>query len=307
MQSDAITEEQKAAFQLWLNTDRAHRRAFEEASRLWTELGALKRAPIDHLRAHPQSNHNAAQSSWLPFRRYTWQLAVSSLIVIVVLGLALRLAIPNDVSQLLETATGEVRMEELTDGSKVTLGAKSSILVEMAGDERRVTLLSGTAYFDVTKEIRPFTVSSGLLRVEVTGTEFAVTRSSRGAQVAVAEGSVEVNVMSGSAAAKALGQGQRINLRLGQLGAVEQIAPDHVGAWRRNRLVYDEALVGELVADLERYTDKPIRLLDSTLAAETITVTFESTEIDLILSTLSQLYSLEVAETESRIELRSKW
>ncbi len=304
VQSDAVSREEEAAFQAWLDADAAHRRAFEEARRLWTELGALKQAPIEHIRSSQMPSSDETQSSWLPFRSYTWMLATCSLIAIVVTGLAVLPDYPVSVPEVLTTATGEVRTEVLNDGSEVTLGARSSISVEITDGQRHINLLSGTAYFDVTDDIRTFTVSSGRLRVEVTGTEFTVSRSNRGAQVAVAEGSVDVQVTSRPATVKALSQGQRISLNSGQLGDVREIAPEQVGAWRRNRLVYDEALLGELVADLDRYTDKPIRLLDARLASETITVTFEVAEMDLILSTLAQLYPLEVVETEAGTELR---
>lgn len=166
-------------------------------------------------------------------------------------------------------------------------------------------LLSGAAYFDVSQELRPFKVATGRLLVEVTGTRFSVQQSSNGAQVSVAEGSVRVSDTADGTAVRALERGRRVVADdRGRIGDVLQISPDKVGAWRRNRLVYEEAPLSTLVGDLNRYRDRPIELLDSRLAAETITATFDTAETDLILATLAELYPLEVVEAANRTELR---
>lgn len=306
--SDAVTKEEQAAFQAWMADDPSHRRAFEEARRLWAGLAGLKNAPIEHLRAGEPRGRVSKRPLRFPFHNYTWALTTSCIATVLVIAASVLRPSDLKVSEtLLETATAEVRTEVLIDGSAVTLGARSSISVKMTGTRRSVALLSGTAYFDVNQEIRPFSVASGGLRVDVTGTQFAVRRSSRGTQVAVAEGSVNVRATSSQATVKKLGRGQRIGIDgLGRFGDVRQIAPNQVAAWRRNRLMYDEAPLGELVADLDRYSDKPLQLLDARLASERITATFDATETELILVTLTELYPLDVVETATRTELRRR-
>ena len=87
----------------------------------------------------------------------------------------------------------EVREIHLSDGSEVTLGARSSLEVAFRLHERRVALTSGLAFFSVSKNpSRPFIVLVGDKEVRVVGTKFEVRRDPAGMRVSVVEGTVEV-------------------------------------------------------------------------------------------------------------------
>jgi transmembrane sensor len=91
------------------------------------------------------------------------------------------------------TGIAEVRDIRLTDGSEVTLGARTSIDVAFRGDERRVIMSKGEAFFAVSKDsMHPFVVVVGDKEVRVVGTKFEIHRQDADVRVSVVEGTVEV-------------------------------------------------------------------------------------------------------------------
>jgi transmembrane sensor len=91
------------------------------------------------------------------------------------------------------TGVAEVREIRLTDGSGVTLGARTSIDVDFRRHERRVIMSEGEAFFSVSKNpARAFVVVVGNKEVRVVGTKFEIRRRGAGVRVSVVEGTVEV-------------------------------------------------------------------------------------------------------------------
>ena len=67
------------------------------------------------------------------------------------------------------------QIHRLHDGSIVELNKGAQISIRYSGDERRVDLLSGEAYFEVAKNPdRPFIVSARGIDVKAVGTAFNV-------------------------------------------------------------------------------------------------------------------------------------
>lgn len=99
------------------------------------------------------------------------------------------------------TGAGEIRTVQLDDGSSVQLDASSAISIDYDSGERRISLLAGSAVFDVAPmgeaETRPFVVQSAGGRTRALGTQFVVGRESRDqAWVGVLQHSVEVSLQA---------------------------------------------------------------------------------------------------------------
>ena len=81
----------------------------------------------------------------------------------------------------------------LEDGSRVQLDSKSSIKVQYALAERRLTLLKGEAWFGVAPDpARPFVVEAGGGTVTALGTAFDVAVEKSGTRVTVTEHRVTI-------------------------------------------------------------------------------------------------------------------
>ena len=65
-----------------------------------------------------------------------------------------------------------------------------------------------------------------------------------------------------------IGPGQQITWTDGQPQApIRPVNPNNAFAWESHQLAYDKAPLGEVVADLNRYVARPIRLAEPDLAA----------------------------------------
>ena len=107
---------------------------------------------------------------------------------------------------------------ELDDGSLVTLLDNGRIQADVTDEARAITLISGTASFNVAKDTtRPFVVSAGEVSAQATGTVYAVSRvGETGAHVHVDEGSVLVWAKSAPEQSVLLEAGARLTLEPGQ-------------------------------------------------------------------------------------------
>lgn len=158
------------------------------------------------------------------------------------------------------TARSESDTVRLGDGSVVILAAESSLeYPRRFGAASRDVVVRGEALFRVTPDpARPFRVRAGHALVVVVGTEFA-TRTPRDdrtvhVSVAVVEGAVSVR-----AATNATDDG--VVIRRGQVahvtpaGATSVVAAD-IDAyvdWIDGRLIFDDAPLAEVLAELRRW------------------------------------------------------
>ena len=97
---------------------------------------------------------------------------------------------------------GQHRDIVLSDGTRLLLKAGSRITYPSAfKSDRRQIFLDGEVFAEVSKNPhRPFVVTSGQVSVKVLGTkfDFRAYSSSKSSEIALAEGSVEMLVSSGS-------------------------------------------------------------------------------------------------------------
>jgi ferric-dicitrate binding protein FerR (iron transport regulator) len=110
-------------------------------------------------------------------------------------------------------------------GAEVFIGAHSELVVfEPPGQGTLVSVVRGEAAFQVERQSvgSYFVVQGGSTRVRVVGTEFSVTRAGEGADVAVAEGAVEVTD-NGETVLLGPGQHWSAQLRSHDLEKVESV------------------------------------------------------------------------------------
>ena len=296
----------RAALGAWLAEDPRHRRAYQRALEVWRRLGRLRLEDIDpDLRppARPARSHSRLRAA-------RWRALAAALLLLgagaaLMLPYAPRSGPPELAGDTYRTGIGETRGLSLADGTRVTLGALTTLEVSLSAAGRRARLAGGAAWFAVAPDAaRPFTVEAGALRATVLGTEFAVRANGGVARVAVAEGRVEVahpflilGLPLPLKTRRLLAAGQKIAATPGRgLGAVSAVSPADVGAWRGQRLIYDEATLAELVADANRHHPRRIMLADDAraLAQNTLTASFNARHIDRMLRLLTLAYPVRI-------------
>lgn len=267
-------EAQGAAFKRWLLADPAHREAYAQAQALWrlTEGPAMRLAEEQHDSLAP---YLAALRS--P-RRNPWKRS-AALAAAACLVLALGSAAgwqPHAWLQDLRADhhSGErITQVTLADQSRLTLDADSAVSVDFDHGERRVRLLRGAAFFEVSHTGAPFLVNAGGGEVRVLGTQFEVRGQGDGAQVTVRNGRVAVTAAPGQAARELIAN-QRLAYAEGVAGDVQAVDSDSRLAWRQGWLNYYQVPLAEVVEDLGRYYPGRIVLLDGELAQRKVSGSF---------------------------------
>lgn len=316
--SDDVTREELQAFHAWLDADESHRRAYQRSREAWQAV-----AELDHLRdrVSPELLEPAVahRSRWRDLLRrlsgvdrpaaMAWRAAVATLVLAVLLvpDYLERRASPGG---LISSGTGELREVQLADGSQVTLGAESAVLVKLTPGFRRVTLARGEAYFDVARdEKRPFLVRADDLEVRVLGTRFEVHKGVGETRVSVEQGLVTVQSVAGEAPDGGDAAGDTPLLLSAGEGAVKprgnplarltDSAPAVTG-WRQGRLAYDGAPLREVIADANRYYHHRIHLADAELGDLRVTASFRTDEIGQMIAVLEGAVGVRAEVTADR-------
>ncbi len=292
----------QSAFDGWIGRSTQHRAVYDEMRNAWDSLAVLQGHPGDLLR-HTAALHHRAGIARRPLRLTSAVTALAASLLLIVLGAFLWF---GDLATLLladhRSAPGEIRSISLADGSHVDLGPVSAIRVQFSATERRIELLNGSAYFHAVPQAvaggRPFIVETGRVSARALGTRFAVERLADRDTVAVAEHAVAVTLRGlDRAEPTVLTPGQTMRYQHGAAqGVVGSIDPREIAAWRSGNLVFYQAPLGEVVAELNRYRRSRIVILENDLAARIVSGVVRGDDPDAALRVVTD--ELRVRKTE---------
>jgi transmembrane sensor len=311
-----VSAKDQAAFQEWLNRSALRRDAVAAYGSLWAEFDALRSLTGSGEAEQPA----AARDNHLVLleRAKPWLVACAASVAAVVGATLLFHPKPEASARVAahpspalfrppahlsyETAVGGQKRITLADGSSVILNTNSRLDVDFSGKSRDVHLVRGEAYFEVVhNKTRPFTVYANNYVVRDIGTAFDVHLSKTGlVEVGVTKGSVEVTPANGAhglAPAKGLDvvvAGQ--DIVLGQkVERAETVPSADMGrklAWRQGQLIYAGQPLGEVLADISRYSDIKIELADPALESLPVGGAFRTDQIEAIFAALENNFGI---------------
>jgi transmembrane sensor len=188
------------------------------------------------------------------------------------------------------TLVGERRQLTLADGTGVVLGPASRLVFDANSDDRTVTL-DGDAYFNVVHNPdQPFTVRVGAVRITDVGTAFGIqTDDSGGVRLAVDSGSVSLGANESNGSAKEiLNARDRASVNPGGVVVVERstVSEDDM-AWVQGRLVFRDAPLIQVGAELYRWYGVRLRVADSSLGNLHLTASFSGEPVDRVLNVIA--------------------
>lgn len=271
--------------------------------------------------ARPESAAPATPKA-IPFHRRTafpsrlvTALAAAAVIIVAARAVlqrkvdAIGSAVATTGARTFATAVGKRDSLMLPDGGRAILGPGSQLIVAAGfGKRAREVELHGEAYFDVVHDTtRPFVVHVGGATVRDVGTSFGV-RSDSGLrmQVVVTSGSVLLQSMTGGEAGA--------TLREGDVGIVQSngsITTQHTSstapylAWMRDSLVFRDASLPLVSAELRRWYGVTLRVSDSSLAQRHLTMTFARDPIDRVLQVIGLTLGADVERRGDTAFVRS--
>jgi transmembrane sensor len=290
LQEPNVSVEQRQRFDAWLNAHSQHREEFRLLQDLWAAADLLPTSRLQALAETPPARRQRR-----PMLRYA--VAASVLAVALGLGLFSGLNHPGAYRAEFATAPGERKHVALPDGSVIDLNSRSRLQVRYEQDRRVIELSAGEAMFSVEHDgSRPFIVEAGSGRVTVTGTRFDVRRDATQTRVAVEQGTVKVqgrHAPDNEFINLTAGLGTLVDAQ-GKVLPAYAVNPAQLTAWRNGKLVFNNASLGEVAAEVSRYRDKPLTVSQPNVASLRLTSVFKSDDTDALLKALPSILPVTV-------------
>lgn len=299
-----------AEFRAWLEASSWHSEAYARAERLWQAIPEVD--GVEDVLNPARSRDRLRRPAGAFEERPRWDgllrrgaAAAAAAVLVIAVSAVITLRQPSSNTIAFATAIGEIRSVALPDGSQIVLGGDSAVEARFTREVRELKLLRGEAYFDVVRDgWRTFAVAAGDVRVEVLGTEFEVSILPDAIAVAVASGRVGI---SDARHRVELAPGERALAHRGavpiEVGAFD---PQDEFAWREGRLMFSNERLADAVAELNRYSTKPIVLAQPELGDIRITTSLRTNQINQMLAGLSATKPVRVAEGPDRILVESR-
>jgi len=291
LRSEERTADDEKGFRAWLAESEAHRAAFEVTNSVFEMAGAARRGD-----ARPQAPRVT--------RRHVLRTGVT-LAAASVAGIAIYLRSGTTYA----TEIGELRDVSLEDGTRVRLDTDSEIRVSMNERSRRVQLRRGRAHFAIAEDpTRPFQVIAREQLVTASHGEFDVSRDGVLVSVLPQAGPVQVaneNSGAGISAPRTIMPGQLVVFAEDRLVREEQPEMKRAIAWHLGRLALFEEPLAEAVAQMNRYTRRPIVVLDPEIAQLRVSGTYSVGDAQAFATSISVLLPVDVGLERDRITLRA--
>jgi transmembrane sensor len=194
-------------------------------------------------------------------------------------------------AQSYETGVGETESVSLPDGSRVILAPRSRLTVAANYNQSdREVALDGEGWFEAKHdEERPFRVHAGEAVVRDIGTTFTVRHlGSDEIVVAVTAGSVVLHASSKQ-------ERDGVVLKAGDLGVLDRggLTTRHAAsvkeadtAFVAGRLVFEEANLDKVAAELARWYGVQLRIEDASIASHHVTASFNGEPVQEVLNVL---------------------
>lgn len=237
---------EQAEFERWRKQDLSHAEAYARMEMLWARFDTVSSKPA-------ALALNKALKSGAGKRKKVAMQALMLCIAISCVWFASQTVLGKYMLADYRTATGEQRVIELEDQTRITLNTESAIDVDFSGKERRIILQRGEILIEVAKDkARPFIVETEHGTARALGTQYMVKREEQGTRVTVLESSVR------ACAAKVpdcvdLVPGEQTVMTHDVVQAVSTVNAQAVSAWSKHMLVVDDQPLSQVLAELSRY------------------------------------------------------
>lgn len=227
---------------------------------------------------------------------------------------------PNEAASTVKYASdlmqpsGQARSYRLVDGSVVTLDAGARLRIAFSNRGRDLWLDAGRARFRVAHDERRFIVHAGGGTVTARGTIFDVALDAdRQVQVALIEGHIDVVATEPSRpqmaipAMRTLNPGEAVSFSTDatRSSTIVSIALPPLN-WPLGNEDFRSARLADLVAAANRYSARPIKLSDPSLASLTVSGRFRLSDPERFADSMARLFDLNVRKHDGEIVLSPK-
>ena len=262
----------EADLRKWLGESDEHRRAFKRMTQVWEQAGKIR------MRARADVSATRRRRP----RFSPWAATVAATFVLVVIT-----AIYYWRDNAFTTAVGQQQVRVLRDGTRVVLNTDTRIEVNYDKHIRRVRLVRGEAWFNVSKHPTwPFLVSVGDQEIRALGTSFIVRHDSdQELSVTLVDGRISVAPVAGNGevppqAPQFLEPGQRLVVSRHHAPSVDRPELSRVTAWKSGRVEFDKTPLKDATTEMNRYTTTHLTVPNAEVAQLRIGGVFRAGDSD---------------------------
>jgi transmembrane sensor len=278
LRDDKASDDDRHAFQAWLDKGESHVAAWEHAQAFWKRFDIVQ----------PEINNLRRSQSVLNRRN----LLLGSGAALIGTG-GLYAFGRRDLFADFVTGIGERRTWTLADGSSVELGSYSALSINFTQSSRQVELYRGEGFFGVTAGAAPpFTVNAAGGTTQALGTKFNVKYVDDLVTVAASEHAVMVRV--GAASPVKVEQGWQLSYDRNGPGGVTRADLGMIEAWRQDRIVFQDVPLRRVLAELERYRRGRIILMNKSIGDIPVTAIFDTRQPEAALQTIADTLPIRV-------------
>lgn len=213
------------------------------------------------------------------------------------------------------TTRAEHRTARLFDGSEINVGAQSMLNIDFSENTRRITLNRGEVYFDVAPDAaRPFVVTTPLGDVTAVGTAFNVRLAQDRIVVTVTEGKVDVSSRPGEGSTENKKSPVRVKAgsavilsKQAEMVSVAKVTAGTSLSWMNKRFVYRSEPMRYVIADINRYSDKKIELMDAAAGSLSYSGVMSPDDVVDWIAGLPVVFPVEVEHSsDGSVRIRSR-
>lgn len=221
---------------------------------------------------------------------------------VVVLAVAGLLYLYNTAQDMVQTSFGELREQQLPDGSKVTLNANSTITYSKGWDKgsEREVWLKGEAYFHVSKTPAKskFVVHTDRFDVVVTGTQFNVVNRADKTNIMLTEGSVTLITHDGKSHKMVPGDFVEVNNQEMQKKTGRE---ENVLAWKDKKLIFENTPLHSALEKIEEHYGIKITIGNANIGNRSISAILPNDNLDVLLDALEATNEFHVIRKDGEI------
>jgi len=228
-------------------------------------------------------------------KRWWW---VAAAAVVIAVGSIVLLQQQRSQPTSVHTTYGEVREQQLPDGSKVMLNGNSEISYR-EGAAREIWL-KGEAFFHVAKTPSKarFIVHADQFDVEVTGTQFNVMNREGKTSVMLTEGSVILKPRNGREIYMKPGDFVEFNA---QEPAIKAGKEESVLAWKEKKLYFDKTPLREAVQSIKELYGVDIKLANKKVEDHLVSCMISDGNVELFLQSLEAANDVHIVRKNNEI------
>lgn len=317
-----LNEREQADYSEWLAQDPQHAAAVARHDEAWSLLDRPRNQGTAHALADALARRTHRRS------RLRWSASGLAMALLTIGLFWLRPGSPVGTGAAGTALVLNPTREFLPDGSRVELRSGATFSVDYDGAQRRITLRSGEALFQVVKDPqRPFIVTAAGIEVRAVGTAFLVDLGETRVDVIVTEGQVAVNptrapttplqesAPARTEAARAptlVDAGRRLVVGL----APDQGTPEPVDiskselndrlSWRATRLEFSYTPLAEAIALMNQHSEVKMVIDDPDLATLPVNGLFRADNSETLLRLLEANFDVISSRTGNVLTLRRR-